>query len=167
MLSRSDRNTVKALAYRTGTDLYDERTGQWFYYSNKDVVHVELLLPKDAPLWAKELQYKIAQDRTSGVQAFPNLAERAERRKNSQVYREFEFALPKELTKEQNIELANEFLQDQACQLGIVALPSFHFDVEPDTGEGRPHCHAVFLTRRLDEQGLCAKKETGTKRRFA
>ncbi|MGI4851402.1 MAG: AAA family ATPase [Janthinobacterium lividum] len=159
MLSRSDRNTVKAIAYRTGTDLYDEKSGKWFYYSSKDVAHVELLLPDNAPQWAKDLKLKIAQDRTAGVQEFSNLAERAEKRKDSQVYREFEFALPKELTNEQNIKLANEFLQDQACQLGMVALPSFHFDTDEETGEGRPHCHAIFLTRELEERGLCAKKE--------
>ena len=160
MLSRSDRNTVKALAYRTGTDLYDERTGKWFYYSSKNVAHVELLLPRDAPAWAKELQKEILQDRNKGIQKLSNLAERAEKRKDSQVYREFEFALPKELTKEQNIKLANEFLQDQACQLGMVAVPSFHFEVDEETGEGRPHCHAIFLTRTLEEEGLCQKKET-------
>ena len=159
-LSRSDRNTVKAVAYRTGTDLYDERSGKWFYYSSKDVAHVELLLPDSAPQWAKDLQLKIAQDRNAGVQEFSNMAERAEKRKDARIYREFEFALPKELTKEQNIKLANEFLQDQACQLGMVALPSFHFDVDEETGEGRPHCHAIFLTRELEEKGLCAKKET-------
>ncbi|MGI4815298.1 MAG: AAA family ATPase, partial [Janthinobacterium lividum] len=151
---------MKAVAYRTGTDLYDEKSGKWFYYSSKDVAHVELLLPENAPQWAKDLQVKIAQDRNAGVQEFSNLAERAEKRKDARIYRELEFALPKELTKEQNIKLANEFLQDQACQLGMVALPSFHFDTDEETGEGRPHCHAVFLTRTLEEKGLCAKKET-------
>ena len=160
MLSRSDRNTIKALAYRTGTDLYDAQSGKWFYYASKDVAHVELLLPQDAPQWAKDLQDKIARDRQAGIQEFSNLAEAAEKRKDSQVYRELEFALPKELTNEQNRILANEFLQDQACGLDMVVLPSFHFDALEDTGEGRPHCHAIFLTRTLDAEGLCATKET-------
>ncbi|CAK9254210.1 unnamed protein product [Sphagnum jensenii] len=153
-LTRSDRNTVKAVAYRAGTDLYDERTGQWFYHSDKDVTHVELLLPKDAPGWARELQQEISQDRKAGIQRLSNLAEQAEKRKDSCVYREFEFALPKELTNEQNIKLAHEFLQDQACGRGIMALANFHFDEKE-----KPHCHALFMTRRLNDEGFSGKKE--------
>ena len=164
MLSRSDRNTVKAIAYRTGIDLYDERSGQWFYYSHKDVTHVELLLPSDAPQWAKDLQQEVLQDRKLGIQKLSHLAERVENRKNSQVYREFEFALPKELTREQNINLAHEFLQDQACQLGMMVVSSFHFDVHEETGEGRPHCHAAMLTRRLGEQGFTTKERDWNKK---
>ena len=48
-LSRGSRNTVGALAYRAGCKLYDDRTGETFDYRYKDVEHVELLLPKDAP----------------------------------------------------------------------------------------------------------------------
>ena len=166
VLSRSDRNTVKAIAYRTGTDLYDERTGKWFYHSDKDVAHVELLLPKDAPAWAKELQKEISEDRQKGVQKLSDLAEAAEKRKNSQVYREFEFALPKELTKAQNIKLANEFLQDQACGRGMMVVASFHFDADEETGEQRPHCHALLMTRRLDEQGFSHKEREWNKKSF-
>jgi MobA/MobL family len=85
-LSRSNRNTVKAVAYRTGTDLYDAKTGQWFYHSDKNVAHVEILLPKDAPLWAKELQKEISENRQKGVQKFSDLVEQAEKRKDSQIY---------------------------------------------------------------------------------
>jgi len=160
-LSRSNRNTVKAVAYRTGTNLYDERTGQWFYHSDKtEVGHVELLLPKDAPAWTKELQQEISHDRKTGVQNLSNLAERAEKRKDSCVYREFEFALPRELTEEQNIKLANEFLQDQVCGRGVMVLASFHWDRDEQTGEAHPHCHALLMTRRLDEKGFSQKKET-------
>lgn len=121
--------------------------------------HVELLLPNDAPEWAKELQKLIVKDRQKGVQELSDVAEHAEKRQDSLVYRDFEFALPRELTDEQNIAYAKEFLQDQMCQLGITVLANFHFDVDKKTGEKKPHCHAVMLTRRLTENGLSEVKE--------
>lgn len=160
ILSRSTRNTVKAAAYRTGTDIYDAKTGRWFYHSDKNVLHVELLLPKDAPAWSQKLQKEIDADRQKGVQKFSDLMERAEKRKDAQVYREFEFALPSELTNEQNIKLAREFLQDQAAGRGVMTLASFHFDQAGGKGNDRPHCHALLVTRRLEENGFFNKKET-------
>jgi ATP-dependent exoDNAse (exonuclease V) alpha subunit len=158
-ISRSKGNTVNALAYFSGTNLYDDKTGQWLYHSHKNVSHVELLLPKDAPEWARELQKGISSDRQLGIRKFSNLAEAAEKRKDSCVYREFEFALPKELTNVQNIALAREFLQDQVCGRGIAVVANFHFEEDKQTGEARPHCHALFTTRRLEEKGFSEHKE--------
>ena len=75
VLSRSGRNTVRAMAYRAGCKLYDEKTGETFNYGHKAVKHVELLLPKDAPEWAVEIQKLIAEDRRKGVQAFVDKVE--------------------------------------------------------------------------------------------
>lgn len=121
VLSRSSRNTVRALAYRAGCKLYDESTGQTFNYEHKAVEHVELVLPSDAPSWAKEIANLVALDRRKGVQAFCDVVERAEKRVDAQVYREFEFALHRELTKEQNMALAREFVADQLCSHGMAA----------------------------------------------
>jgi Ti-type conjugative transfer relaxase TraA len=159
VFSRSSRNTVNALAYRAGCKLYDERTGQTFNYQKKDVQHVELVLPKDAPLWVTEIQKLIAEDRQKGVQAFCNIVEGAEKRIDAQVWREFEFALHRELTDEQNIALAREFVEDQICFHGMTAQLNFHFDVDKKTGEFKPHCHVLVTTRRLEENGLSPKKE--------
>ncbi|MBL8676863.1 MAG: MobA/MobL family protein, partial [Alphaproteobacteria bacterium] len=97
VLSRSSRNTVRAIAYRAGCKLYDERTDQTFDYRYKAVQHVELLLPKDAPAWAVEIQQLMFVDRQKGVQAFVDKVEAAEKRIDAQVWREFEFALHREL----------------------------------------------------------------------
>ncbi|MDZ4323398.1 MAG: AAA family ATPase, partial [Alphaproteobacteria bacterium] len=155
----SSRNTVNALAYRAGCKLYDERTGQTFNYQKKEVQHVELVLPKDAPLWARKIQNLMAEDRQKGVQAFCNIVEGAEKRIDGQVWREFEFALHRELTEEQNMALAREFVEDQICFHGMAAQLNFHFDVDPKTKEEKPHCHVLVATRRLEENGLSPKKE--------
>src|SRR3989338_7903473 len=164
VFSRSSRNTVNALAYRTGCKLYDERTGQTFNYQSKEVQHVELVLPKDAPLWATEIQNLIAEDRQKGVQAFCNIVEGAEKRIDGQVWREFEFALHRELNEDQNIALAREFVQDQICSHGMVAQLNFHMDVDEETGEEKPHCHVVVTTRRLEETGMGAKERDWNKK---
>ncbi len=56
VISRGSRNTVSAMAYRSGCKLYDEQTGQSFDNRSKDVEHVELALPNDAPAWAVDVQ---------------------------------------------------------------------------------------------------------------
>ncbi|MBP9691771.1 MAG: AAA family ATPase [Alphaproteobacteria bacterium] len=158
LFSRSNRNTVQAIAYRAGCKLYDSRTGQSFDYSNKPVQQVELLLPKDAPAWAIAIQKQIAENREKGVQAFVDIMEAAEKRIDSQVYREFEFALHRELTEEQNKALAREFVEDQLCSRGMTTLLNFHFEMDQKTGEYNPHCHVAASTRRLEENGLSSKK---------
>ncbi|MBP9692928.1 MAG: AAA family ATPase [Alphaproteobacteria bacterium] len=159
VLSRSGRNTVRAIAYRSGCKLYDEKTGESFNYEHKAVEHVELVLPKNAPEWAVEIQKLMEEDRKQGVQAFVDKVEAAENRVDSQVWREFEFALHRELTKEQNMALAREFVADEICSHGMGAQLNFHFDEDKETGEAKPHCHVTATMRYLEEDGLSAKKE--------
>ncbi|AIK96587.1 AAA family ATPase [Candidatus Odyssella acanthamoebae] len=158
VLSRSDRNTVAALAYRSGTQLTEERTGEGFNFRNKSVEYVELLLPESSPQWAKDLQNLIEKNREKGVQKLSSIAESSEKRIDAQVYKDFEFALPSELTVEQNKALLREFIQDQFCQRGITVLANFHNDYDDKTGQRKPHCHAVLLTRELTETGLSQYK---------
>ncbi len=159
ILSHSTRNTVGAVAYRAGCQLSDVRTGEDFDYGNKAVQHVELVVPKDAPQWIKEIQELIKADRQEGVQALTQKVEAAEYRINSQVWREIEVALHHELTNEQNIALAREFVEDQLCGRGMTALLNFHFDVDKKTKEVKPHCHILLTMRTLEEEGFSSKKE--------
>ncbi|HUX78431.1 MAG TPA: MobA/MobL family protein, partial [Alphaproteobacteria bacterium] len=159
VLSRSSRNTVRSLAYRAGCELYDSRTGETFNYKDKPVQHVELVLPQDAPEWAVKIQKLMREDRQKGVQAFSDIVEAAEKRIDAQVYREFEFALHRELTEKQNKALTREFVQDQLSGRGMAAQLNFHFDKDEATGEEKPHCHVTVATRRLEENGLSLKKE--------
>ncbi len=161
IISRSSRNTVRALAYRTGCKVYDYSIGQLMVTRKKmyEVQHVELLLSQDAPEWSCKLKELFSVDRQKGVQQFSDIVEAAERRRDAQVYRELEFALPQELSNEQNISLVREYLQDQCCKLGISVLANFHFDIDEETGERKPHCHALLLTRSITNEGLALKKE--------
>lgn len=164
VFSRSSRNTLRAVAYRAGCLLHDSQTGEHFDYRHKAVEHVELLLPQNAPSWALEIQELMKIDRQKGVQAFVDIVEKPEKRINSQVWREFEFALHRELTKEQNIALAREFVSDQICSRGMAAQLNFHFDVDKETGEEKPHCHVLVTTRSLAEDGMGPKERDWNKR---
>ncbi len=149
---------VKALSYITGNQLTDERTGEIFNFQDKNVQDVQILLPENAPAWVRELQRLVSEDPEKGLQILSDIANRAEKRNDAQVYREVEFSLPRELTYEQNKVLATEYVQDQFCGLGILAIQSFHTEKDEKTGELNPHCHTFFLTRELTEEGLSAKK---------
>ena len=158
-LGRSTRNTVRAVAYRAGCKLQDVQTGETFDYRKKAVQHVELVVPQDAPGWIQDVQAVMKEHREMGVQILVGITESAEVRLNSRVWREFEFSLHRELTTDQNIALARDFVQDQLCGLGMAAQMNFHFDVDPETGEEKPHCHVLVTTRLLTETGFSLKKE--------
>ena len=103
IISRSSgKSSVVSAAYRSGEKLYDERQERMADYSRKqDVVHEEIILPEGAPEWM-------------GVrEKLWNVVEAAENRKDAQLAREVHFSLPREFTKEQNIELAREFVRDE------------------------------------------------------
>src|SRR5690242_16876261 len=80
-----------AAAYRAGESIRDERTGDVHNHSRrKDVRHTEIVLP--SKLDASNVAW--AQDRVR----LWNTAEAAEKRRNSRVAREYQVALPPELT---------------------------------------------------------------------
>jgi len=159
MVTRSKGNTVHKLAYNTATKLKCQRTQDSWDYRKKPVSHVQILLSEDAPQWARDLQKLVERDKNKGLQTLSNLVEAAEKRVDSQVYRELEFALPRELTDEQNRKLAEEYIQDQCCQMGMLAVQAFHIDYDKKTGKPNPHCHTLLLTRRLTETGLAETKD--------
>ena len=101
-ISRSaGRSATAAAAYRAGVEIADERTGEVHDYRRKGGVDsAELVLPVGAPEWAV--------DRA----ALWNAAEQAEKRKNSTVAREFEIALPAELSPDERQRLALDFARE-------------------------------------------------------
>jgi len=156
---RKGKSAVGRLAYRSGTDLEDLRTGQtWSYSRRTDVFHVDILLPKDAPQWITDLAYTCQTSRQSTLQKLSNIFEAAEKRKDSRVYREVEFALPNELANEENIEWSKEFVRDFFCTKGMVAIVNYHSKVDKKTGISKPHCHVLLSTRNLTETGFDAHK---------
>ena len=68
--------------------------------------------------------------------------------KDSRLAREFVVALPIELSREQQIELLQEFIRGQFVSDGMCADAAIH-----DTDGHNPHAHILLTVRPLDEQG--------------
>lgn len=145
-VSRSaGRSATGAAAYRAADRIRDERTGEvWDFRRKRGVEHREILLPPGAPSWAGQRE------------ALWNAAEAAERRKNSTVAREFEIALPAELSPAERRELAVRFARELVGRHGFVADVCLH---KPGRGGDRRnhHAHILCSTRRLTASGFEAK----------
>lgn len=140
-------SAVAAAAYRSGESLVDERTGEKHDYSRRrGVEHAEIIASDQAPEWAR--------DRAQ----LWNQAEQAERRKDAQVAREVEFALPAELSERERRSLVREFVREQFVSRGMVADVSHHSGEKPGR-EPNPHAHVMLTMRRLDSESFAATKE--------
>ena len=77
-----------------------------------------------------------------------NAVEEVETAKDSRLAREFVVALPIELSREEQIELLQEFIQEQFLSDGMCADAAIH-----DTDGHNPHVHILLTVRPLDERG--------------
>ena len=138
------RSGTASAAYRAGVYLKDERTGEVHDYTRKQgVEHTELVFPSGVNMSREELW---------------NAAEGAEKRKDARIAREFELALPAELTKEQRRVLAMGFARHLVAQYGVAADVALH---EPNRkGDQRNHhAHILITTRQISTQGLGSKTD--------
>ena len=141
----SGSSAVASAAYRSASRLHDERLGRDHDFSHKAVVvHSEVMLPDGAP---EELG-----DRAT----LWNTVEAGELRKDAQLAREVEFAIPREMNQSQGIELARDFVQREFVDQGMVADLNVHWDVGWD-GMPKPHAHVMLSMREVNEQGFGKK----------
>ncbi|PSF30442.1 hypothetical protein C7H19_23885 [Aphanothece hegewaldii CCALA 016] len=136
------KSVVASAAYRAGDLLTDERLGKSFDYTKKSGVDSTIILaPENAPDWVKKRE------------KLWNEVEAVEKRKDSQLAREFNIALPVELDKEQMKDLAKSYVQEQFVNRGMIADVAFH-DLKSDN----PHFHVLLTMRDITEQGFSSKK---------
>jgi|GEM_PF-1734605 len=156
---RQGKKAVACAAYRRATLLKDEGSGLSFdYRAKRGVVHTELIAPENAPQWAKDLVRLHEENKDSAAELLWNKVEQREKRVDSRLAREFEFSLPIELTQEQSIILAREFIKDQLAAHGMICDWNVHWD------EGNPHVHVLVTLRHLTEDGFgkCAREWNAT-----
>ncbi|HEV2506816.1 MAG TPA: Ti-type conjugative transfer relaxase TraA [Mesorhizobium sp.] len=138
-------SAVASAAYRSASRLRDKRIERSHDFSAKrGVVHSEVLLPDGAPE-----QWRDRERLWNDVEAF-------EKRKDAQLAREVEFALPRELSKAQGIELARDFVQAQFVDAGMIADLNVHWDIGED-GMPKPHAHVMLTMRSVDTDGFGPK----------
>ena len=121
--------------------LTDERTGQVHDFTRKRGVDFSAVLaPLDSPAWAL--------DRAT----LWNRVEQTEKRKDAQVCREFNIALPVELTHDQKIEVTREWVGREMVAKGMVV----QFDAH-DLASHNPHVHLMATMRRIEGDGFGQK----------
>ena len=141
----SGRSAVAASAYRAAERLHDERLDRDHDFTNKDgVVHSEVMLPEGAP------------PEFADREKLWNAVEAAEKRKDAQLAREVEFAIPRELNKQQGISLAREFVEAEFVDKGMIADLNVHWDIGAD-GNPKPHAHVMLTMREVGKDGFGAK----------
>ncbi|KRB23892.1 conjugal transfer protein TraA [Mesorhizobium sp. Root695] len=142
---KAGSSAVASAAYRSASRLRDERIERSHDFSAKrGVVHSEVMLPDDAPEAWRDREWL-----WNDVEAF-------EARKDAQLAREVEFALPRELSQAQGIELARDFVQAEFVGKGMVADLNVHWDRAED-GSPKPHAHVMLTMRSVEENGFGSK----------
>ncbi len=141
-ISRSGgKSAVASASYRAGEKLEDRETGLTHDYTNKsEVAYSEIFLCENAPS-----EY---QDREN----LWNAVEEVEKQSNARLAREWEVALPNELTLEQGKELVRGYAQSLADE-GMCVDANIHWK------DGNHHAHIMGTTRPIKENGEWGQKE--------
>jgi ATP-dependent exoDNAse (exonuclease V) alpha subunit len=138
-------SALASAAYRSASRLHDQRLDRHHDFSNKaGVVHSEVLLPDGAP------------EHFADRERLWNAVEAAELRKDAQLSREIEFAIPREMDQAQAIRLARDFVEREFVARGMIADLNVHWDVGAD-GEAKPHAHVMLTLRDVGEDGFGRK----------
>lgn len=141
VIKRSEgRSCVNASAYRSGEKIKDERLNKTFNYTKKEVHDSFIMKPKEAPDWVE--------DRAK----LWNGIEEIEKRKDAQLAREINVALPVELTDDQQKELLVQYVQKNFIDQGMIADVAIH----KDNGEN-PHAHVMLTMREISPNGFGKK----------
>jgi ATP-dependent exoDNAse (exonuclease V) alpha subunit len=131
------KSAVAAAAYRSGEKITNDYDGITHDYTRKGgVVHTEILLSEHAPAEYAERS------------VLWNAVEKIEKAKNSQLAREIELALPKELSQEQNISLVRDYVQRNFVSAGMCADICLH-----NKNDGNPHAHILLTMRPIEQSG--------------
>lgn len=136
----SGKSAVASASYRAGEKLEDLETGLIHDYTRKkEIAYSEIFLCKSAP--------KEYQDR--GM--LWNAVEQIEKQSKARLAREWEVALPNELTLEQSKELVKGFAQSLVDE-GMCVDVNIHWK------EGNHHAHIMATVRAINEKGQWAPK---------
>lgn len=137
-------SAVAAAAYRSASVFLDERTGIAHDFDRKRGVYDTIIMaPDDAPEWVydRDLLW--------------NAVEKFENRRDSQLAREIELALPVELDHKTKIELTKKYIADTFVSEGMIADMCFH-----DFDSHNPHVHVMLTMRDITDTGFGQKNRS-------
>ena len=139
------RTATAAGAYRAGERIECQREGRVHDYTRKQGIEENFIVaPENAPAWA--------QDRAS----LWNAAEASETRRNSVTAREWELALPSEISAEDRSQITREFAEELVSRYGVAVDVAIHAP-HREGDQRNHHAHVLTSTRRLEPEGFTAK----------
>ncbi len=137
------KSAVGAAAYRSGGRIENEYDGVVHDYTRKrGIIHTQILLPPQAPA-----EYY---DRS----VLWNAVEKVEKAKNSQLARDIEISLPRELPFPRQKQLVIGFVRQTFVNEGMCADICFR-----DKSDGNPHTHIMLTMRPINEDGSWGQKQ--------
>jgi Ti-type conjugative transfer relaxase TraA len=147
VVSRANGSSaVASAAYRAAERLTDERLGRDHDFTNKaGVVHSEIMLPEGAA------------ERLADRETLWNAVEAGEVRKDAQLARDVEFAIPREMNEADGIALARDFVAREFVSRGMIADLNVHWDKAAD-GSPKPHAHVMLSMREVGPDGFGQKE---------
>ncbi|HIE9829658.1 TPA: MobQ family relaxase [Klebsiella variicola subsp. variicola] len=146
MLKRSaGKSSCYLAAYNARERIEDVRTGDVYDYSYRsDLFHHCILAPEHTPLNIVE---------NSAV--LWNEIEKIEKRKDAQLSRYFDIAIPVELDNDAKIALVKNYCKRNFVSKGMIADISFH-----DLDGHNPHAHVMLTLREITPQGFGNKNRS-------
>ena len=130
------RSAIASAAYRSGEKLFDKKEGRHYLYARSIMPESFILTPKNAPEWASDREQ------------LWNEVEKKDRKSNSRYAKEFNVALPVELSESEQKELLTKYVQENFVDEGMVADVAIHRD-HPDN----PHAHVMLTNRPFNSDG--------------
>lgn len=146
MLKRSaGKSSCYLAAYNARERIEDMRTGDVYDYSYRsDLFHHCILAPEYTP-------FNIVEN--SAV--LWNEIEKIEKRKDAQLSRYFDIAIPVELDNDAKIALVKNYCKRNFVSKGMIADISFH-----DLDGHNPHAHVMLTLREITPQGFGNKNRS-------
>jgi len=139
------RSVVAAAAYRVGERIECQREGRVHDYTRKQGIEETFIVaPETAPAWA--------QDRSK----LWNEAEASETRRNSVTAREWELALPSEISDEDRSQITRQFAEELVSRYGVAVDVAIHAP-HREGDQRNHHAHVLTSTRKLEAEGFTAK----------
>ncbi|MEO0525213.1 MAG: MobQ family relaxase [Pseudomonadota bacterium] len=139
------RSATAAAAYRVGERIECQREGRIHDYTRKQGIEETFILtPKDAPDWAT--------DRSK----LWNEVEASETRRNSVTAREWELALPSEISTEDRSQITRDFAHELVSRYGVAVDVAIHAP-HREGDQRNHHAHVLTSTRKLEAEGFTAK----------
>lgn len=135
------RSAVACSAYRAAQKLRDKETGLLYDFTRKpEVIYSKIFLCKNAPAAYADRE------------TLWNEVQKIEKNKNARLAREWELAIPHELTFEQSKKLVCDFAK-------ILVDEGMCVDVNIHWKNNNHHAHIMGTTRQIKENGKWGQKE--------